>query len=283
MLQNVFFAFIFIVLPASCQNNAGENKTAPLLKTKNNTDPPVTKIADIKPPAGFSRLPVDSNSFTGWLRLLSLKKDDTVYLYNGLPKRNQGAQFAVVNKDIGKKDLVQCADAVMKLRGEYLFDTRQYTAIAFTSTTGAILNFSDWLKGYRWREQHSQLVKYQTGKIAPASKSEMNVFMELVYSYCGTYSLSKQLSPVEKDKTLSAGNVFIKGGFPGHAVLIADEAENAKGEKVFLLLQSYMPAQDIHVLKNPLTKADNPWYSAVQLFPLLTPEWKFEAGSLMQW
>lgn len=283
MLQNIFSAFSFTMLLASCQNNAGENKTPPSLKTKNNTNPPITKITDIKPPAGFSRRTADSNSFTGWLRLLSLKKDRTVYLYNGLPKRNQGAQFAVLNKDIGKKDLVQCADAVMKLRAEYLFDTKQYEAIAFLSTTGAVLNFSEWIKGYRWKEHHNQLVKYQTGKIVSASKNEMNTFMELVYSYCGTYSLSKQLSPVEKNNSLRAGNVFIKGGFPGHAVLIADEAENAKGEKVFLLAQSYMPAQDIHILKNPLNKADNPWYSGEQLFPLITPEWKFEAGSLMKW
>lgn len=283
MLQNVFSAFSFTMLLASCQNNAGENKTAQSLKTKNSTNLPITKIADIKPPAGYSRRTVDSNSFTGWLRLLSLKKDNMVYLYNGTPKRNQGAQFAVLNKDIGKKDLVQCADAVMKLRAEYLFDTKQYHAIAFISTTGAVLNFSDWLKGYRWKEQYNQLVKYQTGKIVPASKNEMKAFMELVYSYCGTYSLSKQLSPVEKDNMLSAGNVFIKGGFPGHAVLIADEAENAKGEKVFLLAQSYMPAQDIYILKNPLNKADNPWYSTEELFPLITPEWKFEAGSLMKW
>jgi Domain of unknown function (4846) len=283
MLQNVFSAFSFTMLLASCQNNAGESKTVPSLKTKNNTDPPIAKIADIKPPAGFSRVTVDSNSFTGWLRLLSLKKDNTVYLYNGQPKRNQGAQFAVLNKNIGKKDLVQCADAVMKLRAEYLFDTKQYDAIAFLSTTGSVLNFIDWQKGYRWREQHDQLVKYQTGKITSGSTNEINSFMELVYSYCGTYSLSEQLSPVEKNNTLSAGNVFIKGGFPGHAVLIVDEAENAKGEKVFLLAQSYMPAQDIHILKNPLNKADNPWYGSEQLFPLTTPEWKFETDSLMQW
>jgi hypothetical protein len=283
MRQKQFSAFGFIMLLASCQNNAGENKTVLSLKTKNNTDPPIAKIAGIKPPAGFSRRTVDSNSFTGWLRLLSLKNDNTVYLYNGLPKRNQDAQFAVLNKDIGNKDLVQCADAVMKLRAEYLFDTKQYSEIAFISTTGAVLNFGDWLKGYRWKEQNNQLVKYQIGKIKTASKNEINAFMELVYSYCGTYSLSKQLNPVKKNNTLSAGNVFIKGGFPGHAVLIIDEAENAKGEKVFLLAQSYMPAQDIHVLKNPLNKAGNPWYSSEQLFPLITPEWKFDTGSLMQW
>jgi Domain of unknown function (4846) len=282
MLQNLFSAFSFIMLLASCQNNAGENKSAVTVETKSSPAAPISKIADIQPPDGFSRRTVDSASFTNWLRQLTVKKDKTVYLYNGLPKRNQGAQFAVLNKDIGNKDLVQCADAVMKLRAEYLFDIKKYNEIAFISTSGTVLNFSDWQKGYRWKEQHNQLGKYQSGKMTTDSKNEIDLFMELVYSYCGTYSLSKQLSLVEKDNLLKAGNVFIKGGFPGHAVLIVDEAENAKGEKVFLLAQSYMPAQDIHILKNP-ANGISPWYSSKQLFPLITPEWKFDRGSLMQW
>jgi hypothetical protein len=283
MRQKKFSAFGFIMLLASCQNNAGENKSIVSTETKNSRALSISKIEEIKPPEGFARPIADPGSFTNWLRKISLKKDKTVYLYNGLPKRNQRAQFAILNKDIGNKDLVQCADAVMKLRAEYLFDTKQYSEIAFISTTGAVLNFGDWQKGYRWREQHKQLIKYQTGKITSGSTNEINAFMELVYSYCGTYSLSKQLNPVEKNNVPGAGNVFIKGGFPGHAVLIVDEAENAKGEKVFLLAQSYMPAQDIHVLKNPLNNNDNPWYSSEQLFPLITPEWKFDTGSLMQW
>jgi Domain of unknown function (4846) len=283
MQQKQFSALGFIMLLASCQNNAGENKSNVTAERKSSPAAPISKIEDIKPPDGFSRHTADSASFTNWLRHIPLKKDKPVYLYNGLPKRNQAAQYAVLNKDIGNKNLVQCADAVMKLRAEYLFDTKQYNEIAFVSTSGTVLNFSDWLKGFRWKELNNQLVKYQSGKISVDSKNEITAFMELVYSYCGTYSLSKQLSPVKKNNSLSAGNVFIKGGFPGHAVLIVDEAENAQGEKVFLLAQSYMPAQDIHILKNPLNDADNPWYSSKQLFPLITPEWKFEQGSLMQW
>jgi hypothetical protein len=282
MQQKQFSALGFIMLLASCQNNAGENKSTVTAERKSSPAAPISKIEDIKPPDGFNRHTADSSSFTNWLRQLTVKKDKTVYLYNGLPKKNQGARFAVLNKDIGKKDLVQCADAVMKLRAEYLFDTKQYNEIAFVSTSGTALNFGDWQKGYRWKELNNQLVKYQSGKVTTDLKNEINFFMELVYSYCGTYSLGKQLNPVEKDNLLKAGNVFIKGGFPGHAVLIVDEAENEKGEKVFLLAQSYMPAQDIHILKNPATGI-SPWYSSNQLFPLITPEWKFEQGSLMQW
>jgi acyl-coenzyme A synthetase/AMP-(fatty) acid ligase len=282
MQQKKVSAFCLLMLLASCQNNAGENKNTLKAKTTNPNEPQMSIISNIKPPEGFIRSIADSNSFTCWLRKIPLRKDKTVYLYNGLPKRNQGAQFAVLNKNIGNTNLVQCADAVMKLRAEYLFDTKQYDKIVFLSTTGEVLNFSDWEKGYRWREQNNRLVKYLHNKTIVDRKEKFKVFMEMIYTYCGTYSLSKQLHTVNKNNSLSAGDVFIRGGFPGHAVLIVDDAENTQGEKVFLLAQSYMPAQDIHILKNPANEK-SPWYSSRQLFPLITPEWEFASGSLMKW
>ena len=54
--------------------------------------------------------------------------------------------------------------------------------------------------------------------------------------------------------SLQPGDVFIKGGSPGHAVIVVDVAIYTQtGKKVFLLAQSYMPAQQIHILVNPAT------------------------------
>lgn len=49
--------------------------------------------------------------------------------------------------------------------------------------------------------------------------------------------------------------------------------------RVFLLLQSYMPAQEIHVLRNPADAA-SPWYRAASSGPLETPEWSFRHENL---
>ena len=35
-------------------------------------------------------------------------------------------------------------------------------------------------------------------------------------------------------------------------MIVADVAFNKKGEKIFILAQGYMPAQDIHIVKNPM-------------------------------
>ena len=107
--------------------------------------------------------------------------------------------------------------------------------------------------------------------------------MDLVFTYCGTYSLSKQLKPVNDSKSLHTGDIFVYGGFPGHAVTVMAVAKNETGKKIFLLSQGYMPAQDIHILKNYIDQSLSPWYDLSSLYPLYTPEWEFEKGSLKRW
>ena len=57
---------------------------------------------------------------------------------------------------------------------------------------------------------------------------------------------------------IKPGDVLIRGGFPGHAVIVMDMATNSAGKKIYLLAQSYMPAQDIHVLVNPSDEHSSP-------------------------
>jgi len=78
-------------------------------------------INRIDAPVGYKRTPTDDNSFEHWLRFLPLKPGQPkVKLYNGSLKSNQSAQYAVIDIDVGNKDLQQCADATMRLRAEYL-------------------------------------------------------------------------------------------------------------------------------------------------------------------
>jgi hypothetical protein len=97
--------------------------------------------------------------------------------------------------------------------------------------------------------------------------------------YAGTLSLEKSLKP-KAIKDLEAGDVFIKGGSPGHAVIVIDVAVNAAGKKMFMLAQSYMPAQEIQVLKNLEESGKSPWYSIDFGKVLSTPEWIFSVTEL---
>lgn len=64
--------------------------------------------------------------------------------------------------------------------------------------------------------------------------------------------------------------------------MVVDLAENQQGEKVFLLAQSYMPAQDIQILKNTYDNM-SPWYRTTAFKKLYTPEWTFEYNQLKTW
>lgn len=235
----------------------------------------------IAPPPGFERVPVPDGSWAAWLRGLKLKPANSpVLTYTGQPKWRQDVHVAVIDIDVGKRDLQQCADAIMRLRAEWLYSANRTSDIAFNYTDGGRVPFSRWAKGER---PSSSGKSWRSSAKADASYASFRRYMDQVFSYAGTYSLDRELKPVPVPE-LAIGDVFIKGGFPGHAVLVADMVRDAAtGEKRFLLVQSYMPAQEMHVLKNPATTDGSPWYSASVTWPLATPEWTFPQGSLKRW
>ena len=270
-------AFLFV---SSCTDTENGIETKP---TKKITGINAETIRGISLPQGFNYVDDNDSVYSNWLLGLNLKKNTTVYLYNGKPKSNQDVQYAVLNIDIGKKDLIQCADAAMKLRADYLFEKHLYDQIKFLATSGDEISFESWLKGVRWKAQGTKLVSYNIFKEVSNIQQEYNLFMELVFSYCGTYSLSKQLKPINDNSSIQPGDVFVYGGFPGHAVTVMAVAKNKKDEKIFLLSQGYMPAQDIHILKNYANTELSPWYAISDIYPLYTPQWQFEIGSLKRW
>ena len=217
----------------------------------------------IPPPQGFERVAAPSGSWAEWLRGLPMKREGApVMTYSGWPKWRQDVHWAVIDIDVGKRDLQQCADAVMRLRGEWLFAADRKKDIAFDDTDGKRRRFS-------------------------AAKSQsyegFRKYMDLVFAYAGTYSLERELKPVGVED-IAIGDVFIKGGFPGHAVLVADMVRNPiTGERRFLLLQSYMPAQDMHILKNPASTDGTPWYRLDFGDELKTTEWTFKRTALRRW
>ncbi len=234
----------------------------------------------ILPPSGFKRVAAESGSFAAWLRGLPLKPArEPLLLYNGQEKPRQDAHAAVIAIDTGTRDLQQCADAIMRLRAEWLFASERIDDIAFNFTEGGRVPFSRWAKGER---PGASGKLWKKSAAADKSYASFRKYMDNVFAYAGTASLDKELDAAAVGD-VQTGDVFIKGGFPGHAVLVADMAEHAVTKaKRFLLIQSYMPAQEMHILKNPANSDGSPWY-APPPGELVTPEWTFPADSLKRW
>ncbi|OQP56977.1 hypothetical protein A3860_10415 [Niastella vici] len=259
MERNIHLTIILPVLLLSCIEKTPHaiisNAVVPEIP------PRPASVALVPLPAGYKRINYPEGSFATWLRKISIKKDTTVYLYNGQPKKNQRAQYAVLNIPVGNKDLQQCADAVMRLRAMYLYSQKKYMEISFADNNG---------KRYTYP--------------AGADSIRFEHYLEEVFSNCGTASLEKQLHPVADFGALQPGDVLIKGGYPGHCVIVMDMAVNKSGQVIYLLAQSYMPAQDIHLLKNPVDENLSPWYEVkTDNSFIYTPEWTFEPRQLRRW
>lgn len=229
---------------------------------------------------GYVRQKVEENAFAHYLRKLPLKPQGSdVLYYNGHEKPNHGVYEAVVNLEIGKRDLHQCADAIMRLRAEYLWEQQAYDQIHFNFTNGFRVDYSKWMLGNRVVVKGNKS-HWTSGGQPSNTYKDFWKYMELIFSYAGTLSLEKELMPV-KMTDLQIGDVFIQGGSPGHAVIVVDVAINqSTGEKLFMLAQSYMPAQEIQILQNPNDENISPWYRADFGEVLNTPEWTFRVGDL---
>ena len=238
-------------------------------------------INRIAVPVGYTRVTTTKDTYADWLRFLPLKEGHPkVRLYNGQLKGNQSAQHSVLDIDVGNEDLQQCADAVMRLRAEYLWSIEDFHKIHFNFTSGDEVAYERWKQGFR-PIINGNNVRMERRANTNNSYNNFKAYLKSIYTYAGTASLSKELKPVKDLQNIRAGDVFIQGGFPGHAVTVMDVATNGQsGEKIFLLSQSYMPAQDIHILNNPDNQLLSPWYSSNFTGDLQTPEWTFQKNDL---
>jgi hypothetical protein len=232
----------------------------------------------IEVPEGYTRINADSISFAVYLRKLKLKPDGSkVLLFNGAEKP-MDVHAAVVDIDCGTSDLQQCADACIRLRSEYLWQTKQFDKINFNLTNGFEMPYSKWRSGHRLVVKGNTTSWQKSANTDDSYKTFRN-YLNKVFTYAGTISVEKQLNKIAL-KDLMPGDVFVIGGSPGHAAMVADVATNAQGEKIFLLAQGYMPAQDIHIIKNPNSDALSPWFSLAPNEELKTLEWTFNSYTL---
>ena len=229
-------------------------------------------------PNGYARKSYAAGTFGNYLQQLPLKPAGTLTKrYNGETKPNKVAA-AVIDISVGNSDLQQCADAIMRLRAEWLFAEKRFDDIAFNLTNGFNMKYSEWKKGKRL---NSACNGWTAGGAASETHDDFMNYMKKIFTYAGTLSLSNELQS-KNIANLEAGDVFIKGGSPGHAVIVVDVAEGSEG-KIFILGQSYMPAQDIEILKNPNNPGMSPWFKASEMGILETPEWDFQWSQLKTW
>lgn len=210
-------------------------------------------------PKGYKRVTYTKGSFEDYLRNYKLKPfgskiinyDDSEYFW-------QSGHIGVLEVNVPKNGLQQCADALIRIRSEYLWDTNRKNEIGFKFTSGHYCSWKKYAEGYRPKINGNKVTFSKTA-LANQSKTNFYKYLNLIYMYSGTLSLYNELEAIDA-KDLKIGDMLIKGGSPGHIVMIADEAINSKDEKIFLLFQGNTPAQSVHLVKNLENSTISPWY-----------------------
>jgi hypothetical protein len=235
------------------------------------------------PPKGYEREPVADGSFIHYLRNISLLPSDAeVLLFDGSTLFNQSNHAAIIDLDVGSADLQQCADAVIRLRAEYLYSQKRYQDICFNLTNGFKMEYFKWRQGYRLKVKGNKTSWYKTDNPSTDYKS-FRKYLDRVYMFAGSYSLSKELIS-QNVNDIEAGDVFIQGGFPGHAIIVMDVVHHKENNsKMFMIAQSFMPAQSIHILLNNANSKNYCWYELKESEMLESPSWNFYSDELKTW
>ena len=222
------------------------------------------KCNDINAPIVTTKLPASKNISTNFpgnswqyfLQHLPVVKGAIVD-YKGNLISNQEKHFAIINYDVGTSDLQQCADALIRLRTEYLFAQHQYDKIGFHFCSGDYYSWNMYCEGLKPAVNGNHVNFVSTNVLHNRSHTSLRNYLDIVYSYASTISLCKELKPTD---SFTVGAVITWPGSPGHCCIIINETTDNNGEKLYKLAEGYMPAQSIYILSNPYEPQLNPWY-----------------------
>lgn len=233
-------------------------------------------------PEGYTRTMYPEGSFQAFIQNYPLKASGAkVINYDSSHYFYQSGHIGVLELSVPKNGLQQCADALIRLRSEYLWKTNQKSKIGFEFTSGHYCSWSKYAEGYRPNIRGNKVSFHKTAR-ADHSKRNFYRFLNLIYAYSGTLSLYNELPKISTSKNLQIGDMLVRPGTPGHIVIIVDEMKGANGNKRFVLAQGNTPAQSVHMLKNLSDTEISPWYELPRRSFIEIPGYYFENSKFIR-
>ncbi len=236
----------------------------------------------IKVPEGYKRINPLAESFSEYIQNYKLKESGAeVINYNGQPYIYQSGHVGVLEVPVPTNGLQQCADALIRIRSEYLWDQGRKDEIGFKFTSGHYCSWTKYAEGYRPKINGNNVTFSKTASVNH-SKENFYKYLNLIYTYAGTYSLSQELKKVPQLSEVVIGDLLIYPGFPGHVMMVADIIEDGQGQRRFAFFQGNTPAQSVHIIKNASNVVMSPWYDLEGKTSLNTPIYTFSSFEMVR-
>lgn len=208
-------------------------------------------------PQGYHRVKTESGSFEEYLQNLPLKPIGySTHLYDGSFK-NRKIATSVIDLDIDSVDLQHSADAIIRLRAEYLYKTGQFDKISFIFNDGFQCDYTKWAQGFRVRSDGKRTRWYKADdKAEDYSYPTFREYLRTVFAHTDERTLAKEMRDAQEDE-FGIGTVIFDRKNPRNVAIVVDmlerdtirygyELDNAE---VVLLAQGGNPAQEIEIIR----------------------------------
>ncbi len=236
----------------------------------------------INAPKGYKRVSYSKGSFQEYLRNYELKMFGTKIInYDGSEYYWQRGHIGILDVPVPVNGLQQCADALIRIRSEYLWNTNRKDQIGFNFTSGDYCSWIKYADGFRPKINGNEVMFHKSAS-KNHSKENFYKYLNLIYMYSGTLSLYNELPEIEYAEDLKIGDMLIRGGSPGHIVMICDEVINNEGKKLYLLFQGNTPAQSVHLVKNLEDSNISPWYELKKNAVIPVSNYTFMSSKFVQ-
>jgi hypothetical protein len=225
----------------------------------------------IAPPPGYERVSLEKGSFGAWLRGLPLAPEGTpVKTFDGKEVHGGDDDYVagVIAIDVGKSDLQQSSDVVVRLHAEWLWSKQAIDSINYKASTKLDLPLTRWQKGQRIVTTGPTVFWAVKTKPSELTYQDFREFLAQVFAWGNSSSLWLGTEPVPDPAELAPGDFFLQPRGAGHAVIVLDLAKKPSGERVALLGQGLNPAQTPHILRPGRGTA---WFSVRPPLAVVTP------------
>jgi hypothetical protein len=196
-------------------------------------------INEISAPQGFTKIEYPIGSYSYWISNLPLKQDKIIKAYDGstVPNDNYNVLAVVEMPLLFQQDLEQCADYCFRFWAEYHQQLKILDKLYLFDYNGNKRPFN-------------------------TSNRPFNSFLKSSMSNTNSFSIKKGCQEVPM-ADLKPGDMIVQneGGGIGHVSVIMSMCKPEKGEALYLIGFSYMPAQEFHIEKATDAYGKQGWFT----------------------